>query len=219
MAARAEQKEILTVRTSMIIAAAALAAVTGHAVAQQAPAPAAQAAAAASVQSGDYALDKGHAKILWSVSHFGFSTYYGEFTDFDAKLTLDGANPAASKLSVTVQTASANGHNPALEKHLQSPDFFNTAKFPTATFVSTAVRPTSATTADVTGDFTLLGVTRPLTLKVTFNKAAENMAKKYTTGFSAEGVVKRSDYGMTYAVPAVSDDVKLVISGEFNKVD
>ena len=70
----------------------------------------------------------------------------------------------------------------------------------------------------MTGDFTLLGVTKPLTLKVTFNKAAENMAKKYTTGFSAEGVVKRSDYGMTYAVPAVSDEVKLVISGEFNKI-
>jgi polyisoprenoid-binding protein YceI len=201
---------------SLVIAFALATAATvvgTHAIAQDAPAAA---PAAAQVRAGAYALDKAHAKIIWSTSHFGFSTYYGEFTDFDAKLNLDPANPANSKLSVTVQTASVNGHNPALEKHLQSADFFNVAQHPTATFVSTKVQPTSATTADVTGDFTLLGVTKPLTLKVTFNKAGENMAKTYVAGFSAEGVVKRSEFGMNYAVPGVSDDVKLLISGEFN---
>lgn len=201
---------------SLVIAFALATAATvagTHAIAQDAPAAA---PAASQVRAGAYALDKAHAKIIWSTSHFGFSTYYGEFTDFDAKLNLDPANPANSKLSVTVQTASVNGHNPALEKHLQSADFFDVAKHPTATFVSTKVAPTSATTADVTGNFTLLGVTKPLTLKVTFNKAGENMAKTYVAGFSAEGVVKRSDFGMNYAVPGVSDDVKLLISGEFN---
>lgn len=195
------------------LATVATAALGTHAIAQDAPAAA---PAAAQVRAGAYTLDKAHAKIIWSASHFGFSTYYGEFTDFDAKLNLDPANPANSKLAVTVQTASVNGHNEALEKHLQSADFFDVAKHPTATFVSTKVVPTSATTADVTGDFTLLGVTKPLTLKVTFNKAGENMAKTYVAGFSAEGVVKRSDFGMNYAVPGVSDDVKLTISGEFN---
>ena len=201
---------------------AALAAVTAaHALpsAQPVAAPIAQSAAAAAqapVRAGAYALDKSHAKIVWSTSHFGFSTYYGEFTDFDAKLSLDPANPANSKLNVVVQTASVNGHNEALETHLKSADFFDVAKHPTATFVSTRVTPTGATTADVTGNFTLLGVTRPLTLKVTFNKAGENMAKTYVAGFSAEGIVKRSDYGMTYAVPAVGDEVKLTFSGEFN---
>ena len=201
---------------------AALAAVTAaHALpsAQPVAALAAQSAAAAAqapVRAGAYTLDKAHAKIIWSTSHFGFSTYYGEFTDFDAKLSLDPANPANSKLTVTVDTASVNGHNEALETHLKSADFFDVAKHPTATFVSTRVTPTGATTADVTGNFTLLGVTRPLTLKVTFNKAGENMAKTYVAGFSAEGIVKRSDYGMTYAVPAVGDEVKLTFSGEFN---
>ena len=197
------------------LATVATAALGTHAIAQDAPAAAA-ASAPSQVRAGAYALDKAHAKIIWSTSHFGFSTYYGEFTDFDAKLNLDPANPANSKLSVTVQTASVNGHNPALEQHLQSADFFNVAQHPTATFVSTKVVPTGATTADVTGDFTMLGVTRPLTLKVTFNKAGENMAKTYVAGFSAEGVVKRSEFGMNYAVPAVGDEVKLTISGEFN---
>ncbi len=213
-------------KAAFLTAVAALATVTAaHALPQAQPAAApttaiaAQAATAAQapVRAGAYTLDKAHAKIIWSASHFGFSTYYGEFTDFDAKLNLDPARPANSKLSVTVNTASVNGHNEALETHLKSADFFDVAKHPTATFVSTRVTPTSATTADVTGNFTLLGVTKPLTLKVTFNKAGDNMAKVYTAGFSAEGTVKRSDYGMTYAVPGVSDEVKLTISGEFNQ--
>lgn len=206
-------------KIALALAAAAVAVAAPHAIAQQQPATETPAVAAQQdVRGGAYTLDKSHAKIIWSASHFGFSTYYGEFTDFDAKLNLDPANPANSKLSVTVQTDSVDGHNEALEKHLESADFFDVEKFPTATFVSTSVVPTGATTADVTGDFTLLGVTKPLTLKVTFNKAGENMAGTYVAGFSAEGAVKRSDFGMNYAVPGVSDEVKLTISGEFNPV-
>lgn len=168
------------------------------------------------VRAGAYRLDKGHAKILWSVSHFGFSEYTGEFTDFDAQLTLDPAHPAASRLAVTVATPSVATHNDALDRHLKNADFFDVAKHPTASFSSTAVRRTGANTADVTGTFTLLGRSHPLTLAVTFNKAGENMGGVYTAGFSATGTIKRSDYGMTYAVPGVSDEVQLRISGEFN---
>lgn len=201
-------------KIALAVTAAAAIAVSAHAIAgtQSAPAPATPVA----VQAGDYALDKSHAKIVWSTSHFGFSTYYGEFTDFDAKLNLDPANPANSKLSVTVAMASVDTHNEKLDAHLESADFFDVAAHPTATFTSTAVRRTGAATADVTGDFTLRGVTKPITLHVTFNKAGENMAKRYTAGFSAEGVIKRSDFGVSYAVPAVGDEVKLQISGEFN---
>lgn len=172
--------------------------------------------AAPAVRSGNYALDRSHAKIVWGISHFGFSTYHGEFTDFDAKLTLDGANPERSRLSVTVATASVDTHDEKLDAHLKNADFFDVAKHPTATFTSTAVRRTGPTTAEVTGNFTLLGQTRPLTLAVTFNKAGENMGQVYTAGFSATGTVKRSDYGMTYALPGLGDEVDLTISGEFN---
>ena len=168
------------------------------------------------VRAGDYALDTSHAKIVWSVSHFGFSTYYGEFTDFDARLTLDPANPQASRLIATIATPSIATHDDALDTHLRSADFFDVANHPGARFVSTAVRPTGPTTAEVTGDFTMLGQTRPLTLDVTFNQAGDNMAGVYTAGFSATGIIKRSEYGMRYGLPAVGDEITLRISGEFN---
>jgi polyisoprenoid-binding protein YceI len=181
-----------------------------------AAATAVQALPAPDVRAGAYRLDRAHAKILWTVSHFGFSEYTGEFTDFDATLTLDPAHPERSRLSVTVETPSIDGHNPALETHLRSADFFDVANHPRATFTSTLVRRTGASTAAVTGDFTLRGQTRPLTLDVTFNRAGDNMGGVYTAGFSATGTIRRSEFGMTYAVPGVSDEVQLRISGEFN---
>jgi polyisoprenoid-binding protein YceI len=203
-------------RIAVALVIAATAGGIAHAVAQDAPAPAA-ATAPADVRAGAYTLDKSHAKVIWGASHFGFSTYYGEFADFDATLTLDPARPENSRLNVTVQTASVATHNDKMDAHLKTDDFFGVEKHPTATFVSTAIRPTGARTADVTGDFTLLGVTRPLTLAVTYNGAGISPAGgKYVVGFSATGTVKRSEYGMKYGVPGVSDDVKLIISGELN---
>jgi polyisoprenoid-binding protein YceI len=196
--------------------AAGVPALVSTAPAEAAPAAAATAQAVPQVRSGNYALDRSHAKIIWSVSHFGFSTYYGEFTDFDARLTLDAANPERSRLNVTVATPSIATHNDALDAHLKNADFFDVANHPNATFNSTAIRRTGATTAEVTGDFTMLGRTRPLTLNVTFNAAGDNMAGVYTAGFSATGTIKRSDYGMNYGVPALGDEIALQISGEFN---
>lgn len=187
--------------------------------AQTAPAGApvaVSAQAAPEVRSGAYQLDKSHAKIHWTVSHFGFSDYTGEFTDFDARLSLDAAQPERSRLTVTVATGSVATHDDALDAHLKNADFFDVANHPTATFASTAIRRTGANTADVTGDVTLLGRTRPLTLAVTFNRAGDNMAGIYTAGFSATGTLKRSDYGMTYALPGLGDEIALRISGEFN---
>ncbi len=198
-------------RKILIAAAVAIASVGGvHAVAQ-APAP--------SVEAGSYTLDKRHAKIVWAVNHLGFSIYYGEFTDFDAKLTLDPAAPAKSSLNATINVQSVSTNDADLDKHLKAPDFFDADKFPTSTFVSTSVQPTGPTTAKVTGNFTLKGVTKPLTLDVTLVGAGPHpMSKKPVAGFSAVGTIKRSDYGVSYGVPMVADNVKLQISGEFNKI-
>ena len=204
-----------------IVAAAFAATIAAQAVVSTLPAFASESQstetqAAPQVRAGDYRLDKSHAKILWSVSHFGFSTYYGEFTDFDAQLRLDPANPQASQLTARITTASIATHNEALDTHLKSADFFDVANHDEARFVSTNVRPTGPTTAEVTGQFTMLGQTRPLTLDVTFNQAGDNMAGVYTAGFSASGKIRRSDYGMRYGLPAVGDEIELTISGEFN---
>jgi polyisoprenoid-binding protein YceI len=198
-------------RTYLIAAAlAATSLAAAHATQQAAPAPAAE-----QVRAGAYTLDKSHAKIMWGISHLGFSTYYGEFTDFDAQLNLDPANPANSKLNVTVNMDSVATHNDKLDAHLKAPDFFDTAKFKQATFVSTNVQQTGPTTANVTGDLTLHGVTKPVTLAVTLNKAGMSMGNAYVAGFSAETTIKRTDFGMNTYAPALGEDVKLLISGEF----
>lgn len=168
------------------------------------------------VKPGAYVLDPAHGKITWSVIHLGYSTYYGQITDVAAKAVLDPKEPAKSQLSVTIGMASINGLNDALNKHLQAPEFFDTAKFPTATYTATMVEPTSPTTARITGTLTLKGVTKPVSFDATFNQAGTNpVDKRYTVGFDGWAVIKRSDFGVSAFVPAVSDEVSLRLEGEF----
>jgi polyisoprenoid-binding protein YceI len=174
----------------------------------------------AQVEGGQFAIDKNHAKIIFSTTHFGFSTYYGLFTDFDAHLGFDPKAPEKSKLTVTVNLNGIDTTNPKLDTHLKSPDFFDVAKYPTATFTSTKIEVTGATTGRITGDLTLHGVTLPVTLTASFNGGGVNpMSKAYVVGFNATGVVKRSEFGIKTYVPAVGDDVTLTISGEFDRAN
>ena len=168
--------------------------------------------------SGAYTLDKSHASIVFSIKHLGFSDYIGRINEFDAQLNLDGNNPANSRLSVTINPASADTNNAELESKLDGENYFNVAKFPEITFISTEVKPTSRTRGTVTGDLTMLGITRPVTLDVTLNGVGLNSyANAYTVGFSATGTLRRSDWGMKTLVPQVSDEVRLIISAEFNR--
>jgi polyisoprenoid-binding protein YceI len=171
------------------------------------------------VEGGHFAIDKNHAKIIFSTSHFGFSTYYGLFTDFDAKLTFDPKAPAASTLEVTIDLNGIDTTNPKLDTHLKSPDFFDVAKYPHATFKATTITVTGPTTGTITGDLTLHGVTKPVTLTASFAGGGVNpMTKAYVLGFSATGSLKRTDFGVSAYVPAVGDTVTLTISGEFDRI-
>ena len=173
----------------------------------------------AKVEGGHFVVDKNHAKIIFSTTHFGFSTYYGLFTDFDAKLDFDPKMPTASKLAVTVRMNGIDTTNPKLDNHLKSAEFFDVAHYPTATFKSTKIEVTGPTTVRITGELTLHGVTKPVVLDTTFNGGGINpMTKAYVVGFNATGVVKRSEFGISTYVPVVGDDVKLTISGEFDRV-
>lgn len=171
----------------------------------------------AEVRAGVYALDSAHGKITWSVDHLGFSTYFGQFVNVEATLNLDPANPSRSSLTATIPLTDVAPNSDGLKAHLQTPDFFDTANHPTATFVSrsVAVDPEDATRATVVGDLTLRGVTRPVTMEVEFNQAGPSMGNVYKTGFDGEARIKRSEFGVNFAIPAVSDEVELHIAGEF----
>lgn len=174
----------------------------------------------AQVEGGHFAVDKTHAKIIFSTTHFGFSRYYGLFTDFDAKLDFDPKAPAKSALDVTVNTTGIDTTNPKLDEHLKSADFFDVAKFPTATFKATKISVTGKTTGTITGDLTLHGVTKPVTLDATFNGGGVNpLSKAYVLGFNAKGIIKRTEFGITTYAPLVGDDVELTISAEFDRVN
>ncbi|MBJ7446680.1 MAG: YceI family protein [Brevundimonas sp.] len=171
----------------------------------------------AEVRAGTYALDSAHGKITWSVNHLGFSTYYGQFVNVQAELKLDPANPSASTLTATIPLTDVDSNSDGLDTHLQTPDFFDTANHPNATFVSRSITIDSddPTEADVLGDLTIRGVTRPVTMEVEFNQAGPSMGNTYKVGFDGEASIKRSEFGINYALPGISDEVELHIEGEF----
>ncbi|MBD8906727.1 YceI family protein [Methylorubrum zatmanii] len=168
------------------------------------------------VKAGRYRLDPAHGKITWSISHLGFSTYYGQFTDVSGELVLDPKEPGKSTLSVTIGTGSVNGLNDTLNAHLKQPDFLDVEKFPQATFVSTSVDPTGPTTARVNGTLTLRGVSKPVSFDATFNQAGVNpVDKAYSVGFDGWVVIKRSEFGVNAFLPLLGDEVALRLEGEF----
>ena len=172
--------------------------------------------ASASAFAADvYKLDATHTSVTFQYTHFGFSHPTGKFMNAEGAVTLDKTTPANSSVEVSFAIAGINTGVPALDAHLKSPDFFDADKFPTATFKSTKVEQTSPTTAKVTGDLTIHGVTKPVTLNVTLNKEdIHPMMKKDDAGFTATGSILRSDFGMGNYVPMVSDQIDLYIEAE-----
>ena len=172
----------------------------------------------AEVQAGDYKLDSSHGRITWSVDHLGFSTYVGQFVNVEAELKLDSANPANSTLNATIPIADIAPNSDALKRHLLNADFFDVENHPTATFRSTriVIDPSDPDEADVYGDLTIRGVTRPIKMEVEFNQAGE-MRGTYRVGFDGEATIKRSEFGINYGLPMLGDDIKLLIEGEFVK--
>ncbi|MFN3822388.1 MAG: YceI family protein [Pseudorhodobacter sp.] len=177
--------------------------------------------------TGAYQMDLGHTRLLFRVDHLGFSNYTALFTDVSAELGFDPDAPAAMTLSARVVTASLETHYPdpavPFNAILTGPDFLDAGNFPEATFVSTDITLTGDREADVTGDLTLRGITRPVTLAVRYNGGYGDfpMDLGARIGFSATGTFKRSDFGMGYGLPAagtvfgVSDRVEIVIEAEF----
>lgn len=172
----------------------------------------------AEVHAGDYKLDSSHGRITWEIDHAGFSKYVGQFVNVQAELKLDPANPANSTLTATIPIADIAPNDAALKRHLLNADFFDAENHPTATFRSTRIVVDSddAKEADVYGDLTIRGITRPIKMEVEFNKAGTMMGQ-YRAGFDGEATIKRSDFGINYGLPLIGDEVELHIEGEFTR--
>jgi len=163
-----------------------------------------------------YTLDPQHTQVHFSWNHFGFSNPGAVFGTLEGTLDYDEANPTKASVQVSIPLSSVNSNVQKLDEHIQSPDFFDAAKYPTATFKSTKVtKGSSANHLEVAGDLTVHGVTKPVTLDVTVNKVGDHpMRKAPTAGFDATTTIKRSEFGISKYVPAVSDDIAVKITVE-----
>lgn len=166
------------------------------------------------VVAATYTVDPGHTQVLFTVNHQGFTEYTGQFTQPSGTMTLDPAHPEAAKIEIVFPIDKVSTTVPALDAHLKTADFFDAAKFPEGRFVSTKVT-TNGTNATIAGNLTLKGVSKPVTLQARFVGAGKGRNGKTTVGFAATTVVKRSDWGVSFALPAVSDEVKLTINAAF----
>ncbi|KZD12520.1 YceI family protein [Oceanibaculum pacificum] len=170
-----------------------------------------------------YRIDSEHMAIGFLVQHIGYASTLGQFREAEGGFTFDEQARTLTDLKVSIKTASVYTAHEKRDEHLRKADFLNVAKYPEMTFVMTRAEPTGARTGKVTGDLTLLGVTKPVTLDVTWNKSGEYpfgggvLGKpNYVTGISARGSFKRSDFGMDYGVAdgLVGDDIQLIIELE-----
>ncbi len=179
-------------------------------------------AAPLNVPAGEYVLDKTHASLTWQVGHMGLSNYTARFATYDAVINLNPADPTKSSVTVTIDPTSVRTDFPFPEKEdfdkVIAEKFLKASQHPKITFQSTGLVATGATTGKLTGNLSFLGVTKPVTLDVILNGAKEHPMKKTPAlGFSATGVIKRSEFGSTDYLGPVGDDIKLIIEAEFGK--
>lgn len=170
---------------------------------------------AGQTMAAEYKIDKEgqHAFVDWKISHLGYSFIHGTFKDFDGNFTWDSAKPEASKINVDLKTASLWSNHAERDKHIASADFLDVKKYPEAKFVSTSVKPTGEKTADVTGDLTMHGVTKPVTFKATFNGEGKDPWGGERAGFNATTTLNLNDFGIK-GPGATSQTLDLDISVE-----
>jgi polyisoprenoid-binding protein YceI len=169
----------------------------------------------AAAQAADtYSIDANHTHATFSFQHLGFSTFDGKIPAKSGSVTLDTAQKTGS-VDVTFDVNAISTAVPKFDQHLRSKDFFETDKNPTATFKSSKITFKGDQPATVVGDLTIKGITKPVTLEVTSFKCGPHpMMKSPACGANASGTIKRSDFGLTYAAPAVPDEIGLEIEVE-----
>ncbi len=165
-----------------------------------------------------YVIDKSHAHVTFQAGHLGFSTVHGQFRKFDAQIDFDSEQVERTSVVFTVDMASVETFWEARDADLRGPNFFDVERYPTMTFVSTEVRPTGAETAEVRGDLTIKDTTRSVVFQATLNKLGPSPfdPSRTVAGFSIEGVIDRTEFGMSFAAPAVSALIPIRIDLEMS---
>jgi polyisoprenoid-binding protein YceI len=165
-----------------------------------------------------YVLDPDHMSIGFLISHVGFEKLLGMFREAHGTFVFDEQKPAVSDIDVTIKTASVFTNHDERDEHLRKPDFLWAEKYPEITFRGTSAEHTGPRTGKVSGDLTIRGVTKPVTLDVVWNKSGQYPFgdMHYATGISARAKIKRSNFGMTYAVDSglVGDEVEIILEFE-----
>lgn len=174
------------------------------------------ASASSFAASETYTIDTTHTQTIFSWNHFGYSNPTANFDKINGTITFDAADASKSSVDVTIAIDSINSHVAKFDEHLKSADFFDVAKFPTATFKSSKVeKGTAKDSYKVTGDLTIHGVTKSVTIDATLNGVGVHPMKKVPAiGFDGTVEIKRSDFGLGKYVPNVSDEVKIRITTE-----
>ncbi len=165
------------------------------------------------IAAESFQVDTVHSSVLFRVKHMNASYAYGRFNDVTGKFLVNEADPSKSVFDLTINAESVDTANAKRDLHLKGPDFFNVKQFPTISFKSKSVAK-SAAGYDVTGDLTLHGVTRPVTFKVGVTGSAKGMRGESLAGVEASAVLKRSDFGMTYMVGPIGDEITVTAALE-----
>ena len=161
-----------------------------------------------------YKIDKGHSAMNWKIKHMGVSYTYGRFNDFNGTFAIDDANLKAAKVEIDISAESIDSNDEGRDEHLRSKDYFNVEKFPSITFESTKVTKAEEKTYRVAGNFTLLGVTKQVVLRMTKIGEGKDFRGNYRMGFDGQVVIKRSQFGMTAMLKGIGDDVYITLGVE-----
>ena len=166
----------------------------------------------------EFVLDPVHTQIIFFADHLGFSKSQGKFVDFNGHFSFDPDEPGAASAEVVINTSSIEMNDADWNAHMKNEDFFDVEKFPTMEFRSTKVDVLSENHAKVHGELTMIGHTEPVVLDVIHNKSAPHpFSNKFTAGFSATTTIKRSLFGMNYGLPAIGDNIEVLIEVEGQK--
>jgi polyisoprenoid-binding protein YceI len=168
---------------------------------------------AAQAAADTFKIDPVHSSVVFSVTHLGVTNFYGRFNDIKGTVVLDKADPSKSSVDLTIPVESVDTKNEKRDQHLKSPDFFNAKQFPVMTFKSKKIEGSGDAFA-VTGDFTLHGVTKPLTLEVKKVGEGKGMEGEIRAGGETHFTIKRSDHGMDFMQGPLGDEINIIVSLE-----